>query len=103
MPSAGLIIGINNENERVAIPLSPYTPYQLVSLVKNERVQQELYFAQPNITTEAIKAWHIPNQGWLVNRIQNNLTGILVNNENYYQNAKAIHQFVWHCLQPSRE
>ena len=76
MPSAGLIIGINNENERVAIPLSPYTPYQLVSLVKNERVQQELYFAQPNITTEAIKAWHIPNQGWLVNRIQNNLTGI---------------------------
>ncbi|MBL8687124.1 MAG: hypothetical protein JNK86_06650 [Alphaproteobacteria bacterium] len=76
LPSAGLIIGINNENERVAIPLSPYTPYQLVSLVKNERVQQELYFAQPNITTKAIKAWHIPNQGWLVNRIQNNLTGI---------------------------
>lgn len=49
LPSAGLIIGLNNENERVVIPLSPFnTAYELVSLVKNERVQQENYIL-PNL------------------------------------------------------
>lgn len=36
----------------------------------------------------------------IVDLKENNLSGILVNNENYYQNAKAIHEFVWQCLQP---
>ncbi len=76
LPPAGLIIGINNENERVVIALTLPQSQQMVGLVINELIAKKLYFAQPDITTEAVKAWHIPNQGWLVNRIQNNFTGI---------------------------